>query len=70
MNERRISVVEAAKMMCKPQQFVRLLLQRNLVDWGYAIKLNKKWSYHISPHKFYEYMGKPERNDKNNDSIQ
>lgn len=54
----RMSVAEAAKLMDKSQQFVRIGLQRNRLPFGAAVQNESgRWSYHISPNKFYEYMG-------------
>ena len=54
----RMSVAEAAKMMDKSQQFVRIGLQRNRLPFGTAVQNDSgRWSYHISPNKFFEYMG-------------
>lgn len=54
-----ITIQQAARMMNKSEQFVRIGIQRNLLPFGVAIKLEgkNKYSYHISPNKFYEYMG-------------
>ena len=53
-----LKVSEAAKLMGKSQQFVRIGLQRGILPIGYAVKMSSKWSYHISAHKVYEYLGK------------
>ena len=54
-----LTIQQVAKLMNKSQQFVRIGLQRGLLPFGTAIKLDgkTKYSYHISPNKFYEYMG-------------
>ena len=52
-----IKVKYAAQLMGKSEQFVRIGLQRNLLPFGTAIKMSSMWTYHISPKKFYEYMG-------------
>lgn len=54
----KISIKEAAELMGKSQQFIRVGLQRGLLPFGVAIQIsNKKYSYYISPKKFYEYVG-------------
>lgn len=53
-----LSIKEAAKMMGKSDQFVRIGLQRGILPFGSAVKLSSKWTYYISPTKFYEYVGK------------
>ena len=55
---KHIKVIEAAKMMGKCQQFVRVGLQRGLLPFGTAIKAQERWNYYISPKLFYEYVGK------------
>jgi seryl-tRNA synthetase len=52
-----MTVKEAAKIMGKSQQFIRVGLQRNLLPFGVAFKMSNKYSYYISPKKFYEYVG-------------
>lgn len=52
-----ISIKEAAKIMGKSPQFVRIGLQRNLLPFGTAIKMSSVWTYYISPKLFYEYVG-------------
>jgi len=56
-----IKVKEAAEIMGKCQQFVRVGLQRGLLPFGTAVKLSNssKFNYYISPKLFYEYVGKP-----------
>jgi transcriptional regulator with XRE-family HTH domain len=51
-------VSQAAALMGKSPQFVRVALQRGVVPFGFAVKVSgDRWSYHISPKRFYEYMG-------------
>lgn len=54
-----ISVKEAAEIMGKSQQFIRIGMQRGLLPIGTAIKMSSQWTYHISPKLFYEYVGEP-----------
>lgn len=49
---------EAAKLLGKSEQFVRIGLQRGILQFGYAVKMSSKWCYHISDHQIYEYLGK------------
>lgn len=53
----RLSVKEAAEAMNVSQQFIRIGLQRNQLPFGIAIKTSNKWTYYISPKKFYEFVG-------------
>lgn len=53
-----ISIAQAAKLLGKSEQFVRVSLQRGIAPFGFATKgTGSKWTYHISPKKFYEYIG-------------
>lgn len=59
MPEKRLSVEMAAKMLAKSEQFIRVSLQRGTAPFGFAVMMpSGKWSYHISPKKFFEYIGK------------
>lgn len=53
-----LTVKEAARLMGKTEQFVRIGLQRNLLPIGNAV-LNSggKYSYYISPELFEKYTG-------------
>lgn len=53
-----MTVKEAAKMLGKSEQFIRIGLQRGILPFGYAVKMSSKWTYHISDYKVYEYLGK------------
>ena len=58
---KRLSVEMAAKMLAKSEQFIRVSLQRGTAPFGFAVMMpSGKWSYHISPKKFVEYIGKVE----------
>ena len=52
-----MTVKECAELLNKSQQFVRIGLQRGALPFGYAVKLSSRWTYHISAHKVYEYLG-------------
>lgn len=55
---KNVPVEQAAKMLGKSKQFVRVALQRGIAPFGFAVKISgDKWSYHISPRKLNEYMG-------------
>lgn len=55
---RNLSIAEAARLMNKCPQYVRIGIQRKLLPFGTAIPgPNGKNSYHISPAKFNDYMG-------------
>lgn len=52
-----ISVKQAAQLMGKSEQFVRIGLQRGLLPIGKAIKMSSMWTYYISPKLFEEFTG-------------
>ena len=52
-----ISVKEAAEILGKSEQFVRIGLQRGLLPIGTAVKMSSIWTYHISPKLLEEYTG-------------
>lgn len=52
-----IKVSDAAKILGKSEQFVRIGLQRNLLPIGTAVQMSNKWTYHISPKLLEEYTG-------------
>lgn len=40
-----MTVKEAAKLLGKSEQFVRIGLQRGILPFGYAVKMSTKWTY-------------------------
>lgn len=54
---KNLPIKEAAQMLGKSEQFVRIGLQRNILPFGSAVKVSTKYTYYISPSKFYEYIG-------------
>jgi hypothetical protein len=57
VNGKSISVKQAAEIMGKHQQFIRIGLQRQLLPIGAAVKTSSKWTYYISPELFKQYTG-------------
>ena len=53
-----MTVKEAAIEMGKSESFVRIGLQRGTLTFGVAEKLSSKYTYYISPEKFYKYIGR------------
>lgn len=51
-----VKVSDAAKVLGKSEQFVRIGLQRNLLPFGVAVKMSSRWTYHISPKLLAEYV--------------
>jgi len=52
-----LKVEDAARLMGRSGQYVRIGLQRGILPFGTAIKMGSKWTYYISPHRFREYTG-------------
>ena len=52
-----MSVKECAELLDKSAQWVRVGLQRGKLPFGHAVKLSSRWTYHVSRHKVYEYLG-------------
>lgn len=53
----RITTVQAAAVMgCSPQ-FVRIGMQRGVLDIGDAVKMSSIWTYNISPVKLAARQG-------------
>ena len=56
--ENKIMIKDAARIMGKTEQFVRLGLQQGVLPFRTAVKTSSKYSYYISPEKFYDYVGR------------
>lgn len=54
---KNVPVSEAAKMLGKSEQFVRVALQTGTAPFGFAVKTSSVFTYHISPKKLAEYIG-------------
>ncbi|WKY44188.1 hypothetical protein Q5O14_16415 [Eubacteriaceae bacterium ES2] len=57
--EKNVSVKEAAQLLGKSEQFIRIGLQRGILPIGVAIKVNennRRYNYHISRKKLNEYI--------------
>lgn len=61
----KMSVKEASSLLGKSPEFVRVGLQRGLLPFGIAVKISSRWSYHISPNLFYEYLNGKKEESKN-----
>ncbi len=55
--KKSVSVIEAARILGKSPQFVRIGLQRELLPIGVAVQMSSKWTYHISSKLLREYVG-------------
>ncbi len=54
---RKITPEQAARVMGCSAQFVRIGLQRGLLDIGDAVKMSSKWTYNVSPAKLAARQG-------------
>lgn len=54
---RKITPDQAAMVMGCSAQFVRIGLQRGLLNIGDAVKMSSKWTYNISPAKLAARQG-------------
>lgn len=69
-----MTVAEAAQILGKSAQFVRVALQKQILPIGVAVQLTPgRWNYHISRHLLNNYIGeiaggKENDTEKNNDN--
>ena len=54
---RKITPDQAAYVMGCSAQFIRIGLQRGLLDIGDAVKMSTKWTYNISPARLAARQG-------------
>lgn len=54
---RKITPDQAAAVMGCSAQFIRIGLQRGLLDIGDAVKMSTKWTYNISPARLAARQG-------------
>ncbi len=52
-----MKVKDAARLLGKSEQFVRVGLQQKALPFGVAVKVSNRWNYHISEKLFREYIG-------------
>ena len=53
-----ITIADAARIIRKSQEYIRVGLQQGRFPWGTAVKTSdKQWSYNIIKKKFLEYAG-------------
>ena len=64
--KRSISVKQAAELMGKSEQFIRVGLQRGLLPFGTAMMLpdSTHYTYYISPKQFYDYVGRGDEEEE------
>lgn len=54
---KKITPDQAAYVMGCSAQFIRIGLQRGLLDIGDAVKMSTKWTYNISPARLAKRQG-------------
>lgn len=57
-----MKVNEAAKILGKSPQFVRIGLQRGVLPIGTAVKMSSRWTYYISEEQLKKYVGEKKFN--------
>ena len=55
--KRKITPDQAAMVMGCSAQFVRIGMQKGLLDIGDAVKMSSRWTYNISPAKLAMRQG-------------
>lgn len=54
----RMTIAECARLMNVSEQFVRVGLQKEVLPFGYAVRISGgRWTYYISRQKFEESTG-------------
>ena len=53
-----MTIEQASKLIGKSQQWVRIAMQRKIINIGYCIKNGEKWDYYINPTLLYKFIGK------------
>ena len=52
----KLTVKEAAAKMGVTPRFVHMGLQHQRLPFGVAVKMDKRWSYHINPARFEKWL--------------
>lgn len=52
-----MTVNEAAKILGKSPQFVRIGLQRGVLPIGTAVKMSSRWTYYVNEYQLRQYLG-------------
>lgn len=53
----RVSIAQAADTLGVSEQFIRIGLREGNLPFGHAVKMSSRWTYHISPELFNQYVG-------------
>ena len=49
-----MTVTEAARLMGVSEEFIRAGIRQQVFPWGYAVRVNSRYSYWINREKFME----------------
>lgn len=52
-----MTVREAAEVLGKSQQFIRVGLQKGILPFGSAVKMSTRWTYYISAARLDDFIG-------------
>lgn len=52
-----MTVKEAARLMGKSEQFVRIGLRNGRLPFGTAVKMSQRWTYYINRKRFEDFIG-------------
>ena len=52
-----MKVKEAARLMGVSEEFIRAGIRQQVFPWGYAVRVNSRFSYWINRRMFLEEMG-------------
>lgn len=65
-----MKVTECAKLLNKSPQFVRIGLQRGILPFGVAIRINgSKYTYFINEYQVKKYLGLDEKDEKDENDL-
>lgn len=53
-----MTIEQASKLIGRSPQWVRIAMQRNIINIGVCIKNGEKWDYYINPNLLYKFIGK------------
>lgn len=53
-----MTIEQASKLIGRSPQWVRIAMQRNIINIGVCVKNGEKWDYYINPTLLYKFIGK------------
>lgn len=60
----KLTILEASKIMNVSPQFLRIGLQKDKFPFGFAVKMEKKWSYYVSKVRLENYLKGGDLNER------